>query len=393
MLKAVIGLIVSAIFADGMAQGATRSAEGAERAGEFQTTAQLAQRPNAHNSVGANQAAVSDKNATIEQTTMRRDALIEAQKIRDQVEAAHPADADQQFAALSERQEAFYFEGRDDEVGSSLEVAIEIARMMVSVAKDSRQRSWAQFILGKALDEIGARENDATRLKQAVDAHRASLKDQKRDSAPYSWALTQNYLGNALAHLGEYENDTAQLEQAINAYREALKDLRQKPSDWAMVQNNLGNALSSLGSREKGTRRLEEAVRAYREALKERTRERAPLDWASANSNLGNTLAILGKRESGTARLEEAVNAYREALKEQTRERKPLDWASSIGGQGIALGLLAERRKDLAMAEQGLAQIETALATMTENGYAIRAAYYSGELPSARAIRDRLRPR
>jgi tetratricopeptide (TPR) repeat protein len=376
--------------------------------------------------------------AGLEQDLLRRDASAAAQRVARIVALEHP-DASARFAALRERQDAFYVRGRDKGINFDLLVAIEIARLALA-ADSTDERGIALDDLGIALWTLGERESGPERLEQAVAAYREALKERTRERVPLDWARTQNNLGIALKVLGERDSGTERLEQAVTAYREALRERTrdQVPLDWAMTQHNLGAALASLGERESGTERLGQAVAAYGEALKERTRERVPLRWAMTQNNLGNALLRLAQRESGTERLEQAVEAYREALKERTRERVPFDWAMtqnnlgaalktlgeresgtehleqaveahgealkewtrecvplhwarSFGGQGVALMHLAERRGDAAMAETALGQITTALETARDGGHAPDAAYFESQLSRARALVARLR--
>jgi tetratricopeptide (TPR) repeat protein len=276
-----------------------------------------------------------------------------------------------------------------------LDAAVEAFRE--ALKERTRQRvplDWAmtQNNLGIALQILGERERGTARLDAAVEAFGEALKEWTRERAPLDWAATQNNLGATLKIVGERESGTAQLDAAVEAFREALKEWTHEraPLDWAATQNNLGTALGVLGSRESGTARLDAAVDAFREALKVWTRERVPLRWAATQHNLGAVLRTLGTREGGTARLDAAVDAYREALKEWTRERVPLDWAMSHGNQGIALMWLAERRADARVASQAVEQIEAARSTMKEGGHEQHAAYYEDQLPTARALLDRL---
>jgi tetratricopeptide (TPR) repeat protein len=380
--------------------------------------------------------------AGLEQDILRRDALAAARRVEKIVALEHPDATAARFAALRERQAAFYVSGRDKGINFDLLVATEIARLVLASAQGTEQRGdalndlgvvlrtlgeresgtakleetvatyrealkertrervplrWAmtQNSLGIALGCLGERESGAMKLAESVAAFREALKEWTRERVPLQWAMTQNNLGNALGRLGERESGTAKLEESVAAYREALKEWTRErvPLDWAGTQNNLGFALFRLGARENETGKFEEAVAAYREALEEWTRERVPLDWAGTQTNLGNALTSLGERESGTAKLEEAVAAYREALKEATSERVPLQWATSLGNEGVALMLLAERRGDAAMAEIALGQINMAFETLRDGGHAPGAAYLENQLPGARALVDQLRRR
>jgi tetratricopeptide (TPR) repeat protein len=224
---------------------------------------------------------------------------------------------------------------------------------------------WAmtQLNLGAALQTLGTREGNATRLEEAVAAYRAALEEERRDRVPLQWAMTQMNLGNALQALGEREGSTARLEEAVAAYRAALEESTRDrlPLQWALIQNNLGKALWVLGGRESGTGRLEEAVGAYRAALEVRTREKVPLDWAMTENNLGIALKTLGEGENGTARLEEAIRAYRAALEEYTPDRVPLAWAMTQMNLGNVLLVLGVREGGKARLEEAVVAYSASL--------------------------------
>ncbi len=255
----------------------------------------------------------------------------------------------------------------------------ERARTRALSAADSLRESARASRIGLHYRDAAKDLNEAAELVERFD----------REAA---WNLRIAQASDLYAQGDEFGDNDA-LTEAISVYRSGLllAPRLQHPLDWAMTQMGLGAALQALGERESGTARLEEAVAAYRAALGEQTRARAPLDWARTQTNLGNALATLGERESGTARLEEAVAAYRAALEEGTRARVPLQWATSTGSQGVTLRLLAERRSDLAVAEQALGQITAAFETLRDAHHAPNAAYYEAQLPSARALVERLR--
>lgn len=318
-------------------------------------------------------------------------------------------------------------------------VAIELARATLTRAKRPDQRVVALNSLGNALWVLGEREAGTDRLKAAIVAYNAALKETSRGRDPLGWAGTQNNIGNALQELGEREAGTKQLQAAVVAFTEALKESTRArapldwartqnnlgntfwalgrrevgaerlkdavktytkalmeytrartPLDWAMTQDNLGNALTDWGRREAGTERMQAAVAAHRQALQERTRESFPLDWARTQNNLGNSLTELGRREGGTERLREAVVALTEALQERTRERVPLDWATSLGNRSIAQSLLADRCDDLALARSALQDLETAEPLLRDGGHIHFADYCAENIPAARAVVQRL---
>jgi hypothetical protein len=123
--------------------------------------------------------------------------------------------------------------------------------------------------------------------------------------------------------------------------------------------------------------------------LQELTRERVPLKWVMTQVKLGHALAMLGSRESGTARLEEAVAAYGEG----NGPASMYEWAMSTGHQGVALILLADMRGDAEMAKLAVQQIDAAFTTSRDGGDAPLAAYFEGQLATARALAEMLATR
>jgi tetratricopeptide (TPR) repeat protein len=277
---------------------------------------------------------------------------------------------DKRIGYLAREAMALYRQGTDLGDNEALRASIgRFKRLVEMTPRESVPRDWVnvQNNLGRALEALGEREGEATKLEEAVFAYREALKEATRERTPLQWARTQNNLGWALYRLGERDAGTAKLDEAVFAFREALKELTHErvPLDWAMGQHNLGTALCVLGTRESGTAKLEEAVAAYHEALKEWTRERVPLDWATTQNNLGTALGYLGARASGTAKLEEAVIAYQEALKERTRERVPLAWARTQHNLGTALSSLGGRASGTERLEEAVAAYREALKEAT----------------------------
>jgi tetratricopeptide (TPR) repeat protein len=248
-----------------------------------------------------------------------------------------------------------------------LVAAIALRRGQLSLVASADERGAALNGLGVALEELGERESETEKLKQAVSAFHKALNERTRARAPLDWAMTQTNLGNALLRLGERESGTARLEQAVRAHRAALDEYTREaaPLEWAATQNNLGAALAALGRRQSGTKKLEEAVAAFKAALEERTRERVPLDWVSTQTNLGGAFQALGEREGGTTQLEAAVVAHRAALEEWTRERVPLLWAAAEGNVGNALATLGKRKSETDKLEGAVKAYRAALEEQT----------------------------
>jgi tetratricopeptide (TPR) repeat protein len=301
--------------------------------------------------------------AGLRQDILRRDPTSAAKRIDRIVALEHPDDRGTRFNAMRERQDEWHTSGRDKGLNFDLLVAIESARLLLTLASGMEETGAALVDLGVALTALGERDSDSKRLEEAVEVFRKALLEHTRERVPLEWAMTQNNLGAALRILGERETDTTRLEQAVETFRAALQEYTREraPLKWAMTQNNLGTTLSRLGEREGGTTRLEHAVEAFRAALLEYTRECVPLDWAMTQSNLGNALRVLGEREASTARIEQAIEAYRTALFEYTRERVPLQWAMTQNNLGNALRALGEREADTAQFEQAVEAYRAAL--------------------------------
>ena len=257
--------------------------------------------------------------------------------------------------------------GRDHGSNVHLVAAIALRRGQLSLVASADERGTALNGLGVALEELGERERETEKLKQAVSAFHKALNERTRARAPLDWAMTQTNLGNALLRLGERESGTARLERAVRAHRAALDEYTREaaPLEWAATQNNLGAALAALGRRQSGTKKLEEAVAAFKAALEERTRERVPLDWARTQTNLGGAFQALGEREGGTTQLEAAVVAHRAALEEWTRERVPLLWAAAQGNVGNALATLGKRESETDKLEEAVEAYRAALEEQT----------------------------
>jgi tetratricopeptide (TPR) repeat protein len=145
-----------------------------------------------------------------------------------------------------------------DERGSNVHLAASIAlrRKLLALAVSSGERGEAQNNLGDALITLGKRESGTAKLKEAIEALRAALKERTRTRVPLDWATTQTNLGVALWRLGERESGTTRLKEAVAAFRAALEESTRKlaPLDWAKTQTNLGVALWRLGERDDTTR-------------------------------------------------------------------------------------------------------------------------------------------
>ena len=271
------------------------------------------------------------------------------------------------FGAILQEEDVWFERGREKGLRLDLEVAVSLARMSHTWARDAGQRGAGLNGLGTALWALGDLESDTTRLEEAVTTFRAALGEWTRERVPNAWAMIQNNLGVALKALGERQSGSARLEEAVVAHRAALEERTREgdPRDWAHSQNNLGIALARLGERERATVRLEEAVTTFRSALREITREREPHIWAKVQCNLGNALLALGERSGGLADLGQAVAAFRAAAGEVFREQAPLQWAGVQNGLGGALRALGEAERSEELLKEAVEALHASLEEWT----------------------------
>jgi IS5 family transposase len=70
---------------------------------------------------------------------------------------------------------------------------------------------------------LGERESVTKRLEEAVEAYRATLQERTRERVPLQWATTQDNLGNALETLGVRTHDRTKLKEARKAVDAAFE--------------------------------------------------------------------------------------------------------------------------------------------------------------------------
>ncbi|MGB8843698.1 MAG: hypothetical protein WCC64_21820, partial [Aliidongia sp.] len=128
--------------------------------------------------------------AAVQQETLRRDAASVARRIEAIVTAEHPGDRPTWLPAFREHYDEYEREGRDKGINFSLSVAIELARRIVTTARDTDERGIALDLLGTALGMLGEREVSTGRLKAAIAAFYAALQERTRDRDPAGWATT-----------------------------------------------------------------------------------------------------------------------------------------------------------------------------------------------------------
>jgi hypothetical protein len=186
--------------------------------------------------------------AGLDQDILRRDALAAARRVERIVALEYPNDATARFAAMCERQDAFYARGRDKGVNFDLLIAIEIARLALHSAQDAQQRGTAQNNLGIALTSLGARESGTARLEEAVAAYRAALMELTRERVPLDWARSFGNEGIALIFLAERRRDATTAKTALTQINTAFETMRDggDASGAAYFEQQLSEARVSL---------------------------------------------------------------------------------------------------------------------------------------------------
>ena len=315
-------------------------------------------------------AALALLDAALETDLLRRDAEKAAQRI---VEKCQIEFKDQQsiFDQVLGLQNEWFAEGQRLPTQIEMQVAHQLAILMIDLAPSAEDRAGAQMNRAVALRNLGERaggEDGLAFLQEAVSAYDLCLEVRTRETMPADWATVQMNRANALLSLGQRaggEDGLKFMQEAVSAYDLCLEVWTREtmPADWATVQMNRANALLSLGQRaggEDGLAFMQEAVSAYDLCLEVRTRETMPADWATVQMNRAIALRNLGQRaggEDGLAFLQEAVSAYDLCLEVWTRETMPADWATVQMNRANALSSLGQR----AGGEDGLAFLQEAL--------------------------------
>ncbi|KCV82017.1 hypothetical protein ATO10_09228 [Actibacterium atlanticum] len=263
----------------------------------------------------------------------------------------------------------FYERGRDEGLALDLNIAIDLARIILSRSRDSGTRCAAWNILGLSLQVSGAHQVDPSGLERAVDAFREALGFAADGCSREELAMTQNNLGIALGQLGGREDSGALMAQAVSAFKDGLKTCSQErsPARWALLQTNLGAALQELGMRQNSAATLRAAVDAFEKALQERHPTRNPIDWAATQSNLGIAYIELAKHAQDQTYLTLALQAFESALRERRREKQPLAWAETQDNRGSALRLLGMLQGDPGQLELAQMAHEDALLEFSQD--------------------------
>jgi len=304
----------------------------------------------------------------IDALLLNGEATAAAALIAERVEEDMP-DPAARFDALRTEQETWYVRGQDQGLRLDLEVAIALARGIVTRASGTGQRVAALNDLGLALYALGSREAGTLLLDEAETTHRAAVAELSAVLPPQVWATTQMNLGNTLATLGTIDAGTDRLVQGVATLKAALGHLSRDdtPEDWALCWLNLGAALQTLGDREANISRLSEAVAAFETALEVLDRQTNARPWATAQMNLGTALQSLAAREGNPDRLAGAVAAYEASLSARDRHLDPMGWATTQLNLGTALQTLGEIRLDRRLLDGAMAAYATTLEVWTRD--------------------------
>ncbi|MDX2222219.1 MAG: cyclic nucleotide-binding domain-containing protein [Rhodospirillaceae bacterium] len=170
--------------------------------------------------------------------------------------------------------------------------------------------------LGLALQIIGERTNDTTRLEEAADAYRRALVHTSRRRQPVDWGLMKYRLGCVLYKIDLAVGDDNALREAIHACQSARQvfDRYLHPIRWAEISNTLAQILQVYGDNTKSAAVLQYAVKCCVAALQVRTPDTAPLQWASLQNTLGSALFLLAKHTGEWEYMRQSSDAFRYAL-------------------------------------------------------------------------------
>jgi len=179
--------------------------------------------------------------------------------------------------------------------------------------------------------------NHMENLRRAIVAFETALVYWTPQTAPLSYASTQNNLGVAYRDLAGIEDRAGNLHHAIVAFETALVywTPQAAPLSYASTQNNLGTAYRVLAEIQDRRENLRRAITAFETALVYWTPQAAPLSYASTQNNLGTAYRSLSEREDRTGNLRRAIAAYEVALVYRTPASAPLDYATTQANLGL----------------------------------------------------------
>jgi hypothetical protein len=215
----------------------------------------------------------------------------------------------------------------DGGIGTRIEVQTKLATALQMLGE--RENGRAKFALAAEIyrQAVAESQNGEAKLIESVAVYRAVLMSSNSAYAPRRWAATQSALGRALQEIGareiifnRREQSTTALTEAVAAYREALKIVT-PPQEWAQTQYQLGCTQESLAANTGETTHYAEAADSFRRAMYVFTAQRAPLAWADAEYHMGAVLLRLGESGNDAAKLQAASEALRGALKVYSGER------------------------------------------------------------------------
>jgi tetratricopeptide (TPR) repeat protein len=183
--------------------------------------------------------------------------------------------------------------------------ALEAASSVYDREQTPAEWSQARIALGNAHLAIGEREQDLTRLYDAVACFEDVLARQARAAAPRHWAQLQMNLANALAAIAELTGESAKLDAAANAYRQALDELQGEDDGLrrAIAQLNLGTVLVRLAAHRDAQRHQLEAMTVMMSALQVFEARQAHAFARIAEINLRNLHKVSGGATTGATQV------------------------------------------------------------------------------------------
>ena len=229
----------------------------------------------------------------------------------------------------------------------------------------------ARLARADLLCSFGARLNDDTLLKRAIDDAAAAAARLNPDYEPLSWARAEVMRGHALTLWGGLIGDVEAVARAAAVLADALEQLSRdhSPLDWARAQLSLAETLQVLGEACGDGRAFEQAVTCYDRAnLVLREIPAMPLRGVAASAR-AVCLARSAEATGDLAVLDVAEAAMKIELAGQQARRDPVGWAVSQ----LHLARLYEARLDLTGRDDGeraaaLLALEAALEVFADEG-------------------------
>ena len=265
--------------------------------------------------------------------------------------------------------------GNDETVlRTAIDRFAELARM---VPRTEDPQVWARTVSvqASAMTDLARSRGDARLFEEAISLHRQALEVRQREILPEQWAETAHRMAVAMSDLGTLRNDAGLMRQADELFLSVLPvlDRGKSPVTWSDALQNAGLNAHSLAIESGDTTGLERAVGFYRQALEVRSRDSLPDLWADTQTSMAGALCDLGRLRRDVRLIEEGIAAHRLAAEILTRETVPGEWSRIQSNIGDALRIAGDIEGSLGRIADSVEVQAGALAVAVASGEAVRA--------------------